>query len=338
MNHAGIGYSRFHNPIFSVAYQGGWTQPNGGKLGLTGLQFDSFPTVQFNQGYTRYGNDQASENFFNTETFLDNVTWIRGHHTLKMGAEFQAHQDNYRNFNNGGGTFNFSNLETSLPGVANSGNAWASFLVGAVDNGNAYFRASLPGGRYKYFGSYADDTWKITSKMTLDLGLRWEFYIPTSDVLGRISYMDPSLPNPGAGNLPGAYVFGGSGTGRNGFNRFLDIHYKTFAPRLGFAYAATSKTVIRGGFGLFYKEWLEQGVGIPQAGFSLTPSFVSPDSLSPAFYWDSGFPQNFAHPPTISPTVANGQTAQAVFPGTGGQAALQVFSSTLPSNARLQIR
>ena len=319
LNHAGIGYSRFHNPIFSVAYQGGWTQPDGGKLGLTGLQFDSFPTVLFNQGYTRYGNDQASENFFNTETYLDNLTWVRGHHTVKMGAEFQAHEDNYRNFNNGGGTFNFSNLETSLPGVANSGNSWASFLLGAVDNGNAYFRASLPGGRYKYFGTYIDDTWKLTSKLTLDLGLRWEFYIPTSDVLGRVSYMNPSLPNPGAGNLPGAYVFGGNGPGRNGFNRFFDTHYKNFAPRFGLAYSVTPRTVIRGGFGIFYKEWLEQGVGIPQAGFSLTPSFVSPDSLSPAFYWDSGFPQNFAHPPIISPTVANGQTAQAVFPGAGGK-------------------
>ncbi len=96
---------------------------------------------------------------------------------------------------------------------------------------------------------------------------KWTHY-PTSDPLGRVSYMDPSLPNPGAGNLPGAYIFGGTGPGRIGFNRFFDIHYKNFAPRAGFAYSITPKTVIRGGYGIFYSAYINQGVGIPQNGFA----------------------------------------------------------------------
>ena len=319
LNHIGAGFSRFRNPNFSLSFNQGWTQPDGGKLGLKGLQYDLFPTIMFTQGYTRYGDDIASDNYFTTFAWLDNLTWVRNKHTIKMGFEVQTHRDNYRNFGNGGGTFNFSHLETALPGVSGSGNAFASFLLGAVDSGNAYFRSSLPGGRYKYYGTFIDDTYKVTPKFTLNIGLRWEVQVPTSDPLGRISYMDPSLPNPGAGNLPGSYVFGGNGPGRLEFERFFDIHFTNFAPRVGFAYSATRNTVIRGGYGIFYKEFINQGVGLPQTGFSITPSFGSADNgLTPGFYWDAGFPQNFNRPPLISPTVANGQGAAVVEKATGG--------------------
>ncbi|MBI1792186.1 MAG: TonB-dependent receptor [Acidobacteria bacterium] len=188
-----------------------------------------------------------------------------------------------------------------------------------MDSGSSYFRSSLPGGRYKYYGAFFDDTYKITPKLTLNLGVRYEVQAPSSDPLGRLSYMEPSLPNPGAGNLPGAYVFGGDGTGRQGWQRFFDIHHTNFAPRIGFAYSITRNTVLRGGYGIFYKEYINQGVGLPQVGFSITPNFSSADSgVTPGFYWDSGFPQSFSRPPTISPTVANGQGAAIVERATGG--------------------
>jgi hypothetical protein len=316
LNHVGLGFSRFRNPNFSLGYNQGWEQPNGGKLGLTGTQFDIFPTVTFSQGYTRYGDNIASDNYFNTLTLLDNVSWVKGKHTLKFGAETQAHRDNYRNYGSGGGSFGFSQLETALPGVSTSGNAFASFLLGAVDSGSSYFRSSLPGGRYKYYGLYVDDTYKFTPKLTFDLGLRYEIQIPASDPLGRISYMDPSVQNPGAGNLLGAEVFGNNGTGRN---QFTETHYKNFGPRAGFAYSLTPKTVIRGGYGIFFAAYISEGVGLPQNGFSTTPSFSSPDNgLTPGFYWDGGFPQNFSHPPNLTPTVQNGQSAQLVYPSSGG--------------------
>ncbi|MEX2263738.1 MAG: TonB-dependent receptor [Bryobacteraceae bacterium] len=315
LNHMGAGFSRFRNPNFSLSFNEGWPE----KLGLRGTQFDLFPTVMFTQGYTRFGDDIASDNYFSTFAFVDTLTWIKGKHLVKMGFEVQTHRDNYRNFGNGGGTFNFSHLETALPGVAGSGNAFASFLLGAVDSGTSYFRDSLPGGRYKYYGGFIDDTYKVTPKLTLNIGLRYEVQVPTSDPLGRISYMDPSVPNPGAGNLPGAFIFGGDGAGREGFNRFFDIHWMNFAPRIGFAYAVTNNWVVRGGYGIFYKEYINQGVGIPQTGFSISPNFASADNgLTPGFYWDNGFPQDFNRPPLISSTVANGQNAQLVEAATGG--------------------
>ncbi|MBI3682239.1 MAG: TonB-dependent receptor [Acidobacteria bacterium] len=319
MNHMGGGFSRFRNPNFSLGFNQGWTQPDGGKLGLRGLQFDLAPTVQYTQAYTRLGDDIASDNYFTTLAWLDTLTWVKNKHTLKMGVEVQTHRDNYRNYGAGGGRFNFSHFETQIPGVANSGNAFASFLLGAVDGGNSFFRDSLPGGRYKYYGWFLDDTYKITPKLTLNMGLRYEIQAPSSDPLGRLSYMDPSVPNPGAGNLPGAYVVGGSGPGRQGWTRFFDIQYKNFAPRFGFAYQWMRDTVLRGGYGIFYKEYINQGVGLPQTGFSITPSFSSPNNgITSGFWWDDGFPQNFNRPPLISPTVANTQGASIAERATGG--------------------
>jgi hypothetical protein len=316
INHMGAGFSRFRNPNFSLGLNKGAVA----ELGLRGVQFDLAPTVQFTQGYTRLGDDIASDNYFTTFAWLDTLTWVKNKHTIKMGMEIQTHRDNYRNYGGGGGRFNFSNFETGIPGNASSGNSFASFLLGAVDSGNSFFRDSLPGGRYQYYGWFIDDTYKLTPKLTLNIGLRYEIQAPSADPLGRLSYMDPSIPNPGAGNLLGAYVFGGNGQGRRGWTRLFDTHYKNFAPRIGFAYQILPNTVIRGGYGIFYKEYINQGVGLPQTGFSITPTFASADNgITPAFNWDNGFPQNFNKPPLISPTVANTQVASIVERTTGGQ-------------------
>jgi len=159
LNHIGLGYSRFRNPNFSLGLDEGWTQPNGGKLGLRGLQFDLFPTVNFNtEGYTRFGDDIASDNYFHTFTAMDTMRLIRGNHTLKIGGEVQQHRDNYRNYGNGGGTFNFTRQTTGLPGNNNTGDSFASFLLGETQSGSAYFRDSIPGARYTVYGAFVDDT------------------------------------------------------------------------------------------------------------------------------------------------------------------------------------
>ena len=313
LNHLGLGFSRFRNPNFSIAFNKGWTQPDGGKLGLRGLQFDLFPTVLFDsEGYTRYGDDIASDNYFNTFTVLDTVSLIRGKHTLKFGGEIEHHQDNYRNFGNGGGTFRFRRDTTGQPGIANSGDAWAAFLLGEVREASAFFRDSIPGGRYTNYALFIDDQWRATRRLTLNLGFRWEAIVPHSDPLGRISYMDMSVPNPGAGNLPGAMVYGGP----QGFgNRYLNILWWNPAPRFGFAYQLAGNTVVRGGIGIFNSNYINQGLGLPAFGFSTTALFTSGDGgITPAFNWDSGFPQDFKRPPITEIDAANGQNVTTVLP------------------------
>jgi hypothetical protein len=310
LNHVGLGFSRFRNPNFTQSFNEGWLQPNCGRLQLCGLAYDLFPTVQFSQGYARYGDNIASDNFFNTYTALDTLSVVRGKHTLKFGFETQLHQDSFRNFGTGGGDFHFSQLETGQPGVAKSGNAWASFLSGYVDSASAFFKATDPERRYDYYGMFVDDTWKVTPKLTLNAGLRYEINTVISDRGNRLSYMDIAMPNPGAGNLPGAYMFAAKGD----FSSISDPNYRGLAPRLGIAYSLDNKTVIRAGAGIYYGIYIGQGVGTPANGFSTSAGFSSGDNgISPAFLWDDGFPQNFKHPPTIDPTVQNGQGASASF-------------------------
>ena len=314
LNHIGLGYSMFRNPFGTVAKDKGWTD----KLGIKGVQFDLFPTVNFaTDNYAAYGQSAASDSYFNTFTALDTLTLIRGTHTLKFGAEMQYHQDNFRPGDNGAGNYTFRRNGTADPTrLNNTGDAFASFLLGEVDSGSAFFLATQPSGRYTNWGFFVDDTWKATSKLTINLGLRWEIIVPHADRAGRLSYVDINKPNAAAGNLPGVLVFGGD----QGFgNRLLNIMWVNPAPRLGFAYKVTDRLVVRGGAGVFYSDFIDRGLlnrGLPNTGFSTTASFATGDNgITPAFNWDNGFPQNFSRPPDFSPYQANGQNATVVLPG-----------------------
>lgn len=314
LNHIGLGWSRFRNRNFSQAFNQGWTQPDGGKLGLKGLQFDLLPTIRFDTGgYTRYGDSIASDNFFNTFTVLDTATMMRGNHTIKFGGEVQYHQDNYRRYGTGGGDFRFRRNGTGDPqNLARTGDAWASFLLGEVHNASATFRSTEPSGRYYNIGFFVEETWKATPKLTLIFGFRWEIILPHKDPAGRMSYMDMGVPNPDAGGLLGAMVFGGA----QGFGtQVLDNRWWNPAPRFGFAYRITDKSVIRGGMGIFNSNYINQGLGIPAFGFSQTANFATGDNgITPAFNWDDGFPQNFQRPPITGLEVANGQSVTTVQP------------------------
>jgi hypothetical protein len=100
-----------------------------------------FPVVNFNQGFVGLGNATLSGGGKNAFGFEDSVTHIRGRHTLKMGVEVIRRQENSNNMSQGGGTYTFSNLETAMPGNANTGNSVASFLLGVTDRGSTYMQA-----------------------------------------------------------------------------------------------------------------------------------------------------------------------------------------------------
>ena len=314
INHVGLGFSRFRNPFQTIGFNQGWTQPDGGKLGLKGLQYDLFPLVRFDtDNYAWYGARSAIDNFFNTYTALDTVTLIRGAHTIKLGAEMQYHQDNFREWSTGGGAFYYWRNETGDPrSFGNTGDAWASFLLGVPHQGEAFFKATQPSGRYTDWGIFVDETWKATPSLTITAALRWEIISPHADRAGRISYVDIGKANAEAGNRNGVLVFGGD----QGFGtRYLNVNWKNFAPRLGFAYRVGKNTTLRGGAGVFFANYNNYNMGLPQVGFSFQPSFITGDNgITPAFNWDNGFPQNFARPPNYSPYQLNGFGGTAVIP------------------------
>jgi len=311
LNNIRIGFSRFRNPNFTESFNQGWLGPDGGKLGLTGLPYDMFPTIQFDtEGYTRYGDNIASDNFFNTFTLGDTATLIRGSHTIKIGAEWQYHQDNFRNFGDGGGDFRFRRNGTGNPQAFNStGDAWASFLLGEVNNASTVYRASQPTGRYTNWGFFIDDSWKVTPKLTLNLGLRMEMFSTHSEPAGRLSYIDLAAPNAEAGGLPGLLVFAGDQVP----NRILEPLLWNPAPRFGIAYKIDANTVVRAGIGIFNANYTNNSNGIPSTGYQTAVSFATGNNgIDPAFNWDNGFPQNFLAPPNFSPFQLNGQNARAV--------------------------
>ncbi len=215
-------------------------------------------------------------------------TLIRGKHTIQVGGQVEWGLDNYFQTNIASGAFAFPGQWTtqyalaaaSLPATnpsaiavtkdpllaANPNYAFADFLVGLSQNEGNFVNqtegvAQVPAqtkGSQVYRALYADDTWHLTPKLTLNLGLRYELQGTWSDAYKRLSYWDPLATN---GTVTGCSGVAGSacpgdvflvGTGRNTGNNNIPMDKKAFSPRLGIAYAADPKTVIRAGYGIFY--------------------------------------------------------------------------------------
>ena len=301
------GVSRFRNPMTALQYEKGWI----GKLGLKGLAGDNMPNVIFNHDYVGYGDQASYDRYFTALSLVDTLTLTRSNHSLKIGVEIHRHRTNQYIYNAVAGRYWFNRLSTGLPGTGNSGNAFASFLLGEVYQGSAYFPALQTGHRRAYYSLWVNDDWKLTNRLTLNLGLRWEVQPPATDPNNRFSWMDPLKPNPAIGGFPGAFAFAGPGEGRSGITRVGATHWRDFSPRVGFAYRVTKDTVVRGGYGIFFADGNGAGVrSLGSDGFNTSAAFSTADSgITPAFNWDAGFPQNFRRAPMIDSTLGNGQNA-----------------------------
>jgi hypothetical protein len=206
------------------------------------------------------------------------------------------------------GNNSFSRAQTAIPkALTTTGNAFASFLLGAVDLASA---TALPVNivqiRYGYHAGFFQDTWRVTPRFTLDYGLRYEVPIGWHIVTGNYSTLNLSKPDPGAGNLPGALDFMGSGAGRTGQLRPYPTDFTDIGPRVGFAYRVADHTVLRGGFAIFYEALGNGGCGCTD-GFSGSFSQAS-NGVDPAFYWDGGGvkpPSTFVAPPHLDPGFDN---------------------------------
>jgi len=150
-----------------------------------------------------------------------------------------------------------ANLASASSYTSNSGYAYASYLIGAIGSPTVTQQPfALYGMRFHPFAPYFQDDFKATSKLTLNLGLRWDYFPTYREVLNRWSFLNPTTTNPITGN-PGALEFAGNwgGTGGpncNGCTSPVNNWRKNFAPRVGFAYALNSKTVIRGAYAIMF--------------------------------------------------------------------------------------
>lgn len=309
VNHASANVIRIDDLGFGSKDVNGITVPGVYGEGNSGVS--QFP--QFNiTNYAPIGTVFYTITDNTTYNYQDAVSLLSGKHNYKFGIRFDVFDKNVSNYSNREGTFNFSGQETGIgpnqtaPPGSTTGNAYASFLLGLVDNASTTLSA-LSHFRSKYLALYAQDNWKVTPRLTLEYGLRWDLQTPFSDADGAQTYMDPTKPNPGAGGRLGALVFAGKGIGRTGSNQFMNPWKKGFAPRFGFAYDLGHDTVVRAGYGLLYGPY--QGDGGPdQTGFSGNSSAASLNGgYNAAFTLDAGFPSSkLEHPPFIDPAFANG--------------------------------
>lgn len=290
----------------------------GSKLGIAGIN-NGFPAVSWGAFTALAQNQDLLGPISNTFLFADSVSWTKGKHNFKFGEDLRRlqHQGVYPSRD---AYFNFNALETGLPGsTATTGNEFASFLLGQVDSTSMYINDVVAGMRLWYSGAYVQDDWKVSRRLTLNLGMRWDVFTPYQEVANRYSIMDPSKPNPAAGGILGAYVFAGGSAGTGpytGTNRLTtnsNTAWHNFAPRLGLAYKLNERSVIRGAYGISYYPDGGLGGGNVTAvtdGFSSNASFSSLNNgVSPAFVWDNGFPQNYTHPPSITSALNIGQGA-----------------------------
>ncbi len=271
-------------------------------LGLRNLKTFGFPDINWGSGpfvpLTRVGFQQKTFEAATAIGLLDTFSFSREKHFMKVGLDMRRNLYNQRPQQ--GTTLNFLARATAIPNEPFAGNltgySFASYLLGIVDSGAQNDPVGL-GMRLRYYALFFQDDWKVTPKLTLNLGLRWEHQPPQFEVAGRLSSWNPTKIDPQSG-LPGAYDFAGSCTGCTGKRYFGRKSWRDWAPRLGLAYQLGQKWTLRAAYGIYYApEMFNNFGGTPlgkptnvQAGgtFQLDPNAVTP--FSGIFNWDNGFP------------------------------------------------
>ena len=182
----------------------------------------------------------------NTFNYYDNLTWQRGRHFLSIGGQATRYQQNYLNASNFGflGTFNYSGAFTGLAG--GNGYGPADFVLDRVANNQIGSTVGIVGNRQWRVAGYVQDDFKASSRLTLNLGLRYEFDQPWYEVQNRTANVLPNGTVEYAGHVPAGAVAGSIVCPTHAC---YNANYKQFMPRIGFAYQAASKLVVRGGYG-----------------------------------------------------------------------------------------
>jgi hypothetical protein len=264
------------------------------------------PCFAINDSTVTCSQGQSSIHDLNTQWNLSpQVTMIRGRHSFVWGGQLQMGYDNYLQTNTGGGLISFNgswtqSLARNATG-ATGGIDFADFLLGYGLGAGAAFGNQTTGslvisgpvsGKQTYRALYFGDNWHVTNKLTLNLGLRYELQGPWSERFDRLTYFDPKATNRAVTGCGGAQGSACTGdlflvkTGRNDTRNNLPLSKTQFMPRLGFAYALNQKTVIRGGYGIFFiPNYVSFGTNpyIDPVSSATSPFFASNDGgLTPS--------------------------------------------------------
>jgi hypothetical protein len=327
VNEARVGFSR----LVTARTQANANTDEYKAIGIGGYD----PTTTLNGGLPQFGlgrysqigaNDWLPTKEYNNEwDLIENLTISKGNHSIKVGGEFRELHFPFFQVPFPHGEMNFSRTETAFPTVATSGTTgdeFASFMLGAINNGQISTTNFISSTKQGY-AAYVQDNWKVTPKLTLNLGVRYELFSPIGEQFGRQSSFDlqnltlyiPSGPNQNAPLTPNfnapAVINGVTfpalfttpiTVSRGQSNSYIIPWDKVdIGPRLGFAYNLREKTVIRGFYGIFYGGEENQG-GNPNRGES------APFNQSPALNRPNGV-SNFQPDPLLGNGSATGAIA-----------------------------
>ncbi len=283
VNELRIGATRGYFPFVVRSFGGGWPA----KLGLPSIvPADTVPTI--NNGLTGFNTGTAGLRGSLNWQFLDQVNVIRGAHSLKAGFDLRLLQGHNLQRSSPSGAYTFNAGLTGNPITpAGTGSAYATFLLGAVQSASVTTHTGESQVAHTISGFVQDD-WKLTRRLTLNLGLRYDFQSQALERNNGSSNFDPTckLPN----GLPGCTVFANV-DGQPHTWRKND--YTNFGPRLGFAYDVfgNTRTVVRGGYGIVYPSQMWRENYANANGFAQTStSYPQADANRPAFLLRQGFP------------------------------------------------
>lgn len=311
----------------------------------------------YSAGYTTMGQDPYGNYVQGQDTgqLTELLTKVHGKHELKFGFEGRLHQQNYIQTNAPVGNFSFGSLGSSQcpdPDITVcGGDGMASFMMGQMIGGGAGYEIQfeVASENYQYAG-FTQDNWKVSPKLTLNLGLRYDVSMPRTERHDRMNWFDPNVASPlsvpGLGTLYGGEMFTNARVRSD-----WDTDWKDFQPRFGLAYQLGSQTVLRGGYGIYFSQPRSGANGLlsyGSQGFNQSTSSINTyqnDGATPWLHLSNPFPNGLIQPPGSSLGLLNDVGYGAVGPLKTPAAARTPYEQSwsfgierqLPSNMLLEV-
>ena len=302
-----LAYNHLFSPNFIVSTKVAWNRlytdiepPHefyNQQLGLKGVATGIPGMAQFSiSGYSNLGIGSTTPNLIGSQNrqLISDFTWIHDKHTVKFGINLSWLQSSLINPQDSQGIFSFNGSFTRDPKTARQGNSVADLLLGFPFQGQtstwAYMNQRAP-----FYDFYALDEWRVTSRLTLNAGLRYEAHLPWVETRNGWANFDIDT-NPARATLVAAK------DGSRADRATIQPDLNDFAPRFGFAYILTNKTVMRGGLGIYYSQY--EGFGGAQY-LEINPPFeykavLTTDSVTPTILLSQGLPPNLVTPQNAS--------------------------------------
>lgn len=270
VNQIKYGYARYNGPTFDAdqvpqfaATAFGISYP----VAVPGAAQSAFPITTFSgtNAPTNWAGATPNVTLAENYTLLDNLQWVKGNHTLTVGGQVAWLLYNVINATGGSTPLTLANSVTETAGITASSNAspkfaaapgtglsYASFLIGQIDRASfTQFLQQETATRFRAISPYIQDNWKVTSRLTLDVGLRYDFFPSLTETHNAQSFFNPNLANP-VTQTNGALQFAGTGTNTCNCSSPVTNFHKNFGPRLGLAFQVDPKTVLRASYGVMF--------------------------------------------------------------------------------------